>query len=115
MLIVRWLMLALALILVAQIVPGMKISGFLAALVAVVAIALINMIVKPFVMFLAFPVNLLTLGLFIFVINAVLFALAAFLVPGFAIGGFFPAFLGSILYSFLSLIINLASGQVKPA
>lgn len=111
--ILRWILLALALILVAKIVPGMEISSFLAALFGVVIIALVNIILRPLILLLTLPINLLTLGLFTFVINAALFALAAFFAPGFNIGGFFPAFLGSILYSILSLVINLASGQLK--
>ncbi len=113
--ILRWIVLAIALVLVAKIVPGMEISGFLAALFAVIVIALVNILFRPLLLFLTLPINLLTLGLFTFVVNAALFGLAAFFAPGFEIEGFFPAFLGSILYSFLSLIINLASGQLKPA
>ena len=111
----RWILLAFSLILVAKIVPGMEIAGFFAALVAVVAIALVNMFVKPLAMFLTLPINILTFGLFTVVVNAALLALAALFVPGFSIGGFFPAFLGSVLYSIMSLIVNMASGQLKPA
>ena len=111
----RWILLALSLILVAKIVPGMAISGFFAALVAVVAIALVNIFIKPLAMFLTLPINILTFGLFTIVVNTILFGLAAFFVPGFSIGGFFPAFLGSILYSIMSLIVNMASGQMKTA
>ena len=113
--ILRWIVLALALILVAKIVPGMEIANFVAALFAVVVISLVNIFLKPLVMFLTLPINLLTLGLFTFVVNAALFALAAFFAPGFTIGGIFPALLGSILFSFLSLLINLATGQLKTA
>jgi len=111
--ILRWIMLALALILVSKIVPGIGISGFLAAMTAVVIFALVNIFIKPLVMFLTLPINILTFGLFTFIVNAALFGFAAFFSPGFYVGGFFSAFLGSILYSFLSLLINLAFGQLK--
>ena len=107
--ILRWIILALALILVAKIVPGIRISGFFAAMTTVIVFALVNILIKPLVMFLTLPINILTFGLFTFVINAALFGLTAFFAPGFYVGGFFPAFLGSVLYSFLSLVINLAS------
>lgn len=113
--IVKWLILAFALILVARITPGMEISGFLAALISVAVIALVNIFVRPIVVFLTLPINIVTLGLFLFVVNALLFALAAFLVPGFSLDGFFPALLGSILYSILSLIVNMAVGRPEPA
>lgn len=113
--IVKWLILALSLILVAKITPGMEIAGFMAALFAVVAISIVNTFIKPIIMFFALPLNILTFGLFIFVINALLFAFSAFIVPGFSVEGFFPALLGSILYSLLSLVVNMATGQLKPA
>jgi len=113
--ILRWIVLGLALILVAKIIPGIEISGFLAALFAVVIIALVNIFVRPLLVFLTLPINILTLGLFTIVINAALFGLAAFLSPGFSVGGFFPALFGSLLYSIFSLIINAVSGELKPA
>ncbi|HSA07329.1 MAG TPA: phage holin family protein [Candidatus Gastranaerophilales bacterium] len=111
----RWIILALALILVAKIVPGIEIVGFLAALFAVAVISLVNIFIKPLIIFLTLPINILTLGLFTFIINAALFGLAAFLAPGFTVGGFFPAILGSVLFSIFSLIINLATGQLRTA
>ncbi len=113
--IVRWIILALALILVARITPGMEISGLLAALVSVAVISLINTFVKPLIVFLTLPINIITLGLFLFVINALMFGLAAFLVPGFSLGGFFPALLGSFLYSLFSIIVNMTVGQPRTA
>jgi len=107
--IVKWIILALALILVAYITPGMEISGLFAALISVVVISLVNTFVKPIIVFLTLPINIVTLGLFLIVINALMFGLAAFLVPGFTLGGMFPAILGSIFYSILSLIINMAA------
>lgn len=113
--IVKWIILAFALILVAKITPGMEISGFIAALISVAVIALVNIFIKPIVVFLTLPINIITLGLFLFVINALMFGLAAFLVPGFSVEGFFPALLGSVFYSILSLIINMAVGKPEHA
>ncbi len=111
----RWIFLAFALILVAKIVPGMEIEGFLAALFAIVIIALVNIILRPLFLFLTLPINLLTLGLFTLVVNAVLFGIAAFFTPGFSVDGIFPALLGSFLFSLLSIIVNFISGQLSPA
>jgi putative membrane protein len=106
--VIRLLLLAFSLILVAKIIPGIAITGFLAALIAVIAISFVNMFIKPLVMILTLPINILTLGLFTIVINAALFGLAAYVVPGFSVGGFIPALFGSILFSILSMIINTA-------
>lgn len=113
--IVKWIILAFALILVAKITPGMEISGFWAALISVAVIALINMFIKPIIMFLTLPINIVTLGLFSIIINTLLFGLAAFLVPGFSLGGVFPALLGSILFSLFSLIVNMTVKRPSPA
>jgi len=111
--IVKWILFALALILIAKIVPGVKVAGFKTALFAVIIIGLVNMFIKPIISFFALPLNLLTLGLFTVVINAGLFALSAYFVHGFQIGGFVPALVGSILFSIFSVIIN-ASGKLIP-
>jgi putative membrane protein len=111
--IIKWVLFALALILIAKIVPGINVEGFKTALFAVVIIGLVNMFIKPIISLLALPLNLLTLGLFTLVINAGLFALSSYFVHGFHVGGFIPALIGSILFSILSMIIN-ASGKLIP-
>lgn len=111
--VVKWILFALALILIAKIVPGIKVEGFKTALFAVAIIGIVNMFIKPIISLLALPINLLTLGLFTLVINAGLFALSAYFVHGFNVGGFVPALLGSILFSIFSVIIN-ASGKLIP-
>jgi len=110
---IKWALFALALILIAKIVPGIAITGFVTALIAALVIGLVNILIKPIITILTLPINILTLGLFTFIINAALFALAAFFVPGFQIGGFIPALIGSILFSILSMLIN-ASGKLIP-
>ncbi len=111
--VIKWFLFALALILIAKIVPGIIVESLKAALFAVIIIGLVNMFIKPIISFLTLPINLLTLGLFTLVINAALFALSAYFVPGFNVGGFVPALVGSILFSILSMIIN-ASGKLIP-
>lgn len=105
-LILRWILLALALLAVAAIIPGIAITGFGTALIVALVIGLINLFIRPIVTILTLPINLLTLGLFTFIINALMLWLAAALVSGFEISGFFAALLGSILLSIFSLVIN---------
>jgi putative membrane protein len=91
---------------VAYIVPGIHMDGFLTAVVAALILGILNAIVRPILLLLTFPITILTLGIFIFVINASLFLLVAKFVDGFSIDGFFSAFLGSILVSIISSFIN---------
>lgn len=111
--VIKWVLFAFALLLIAKIVPGISVEGFKTALIAVLVIGLVNTFISPLVRLLALPINLLTLGLFTLVINAGLFALSAYFVPGFHIHGIIAAFLGSVLFSFFSVIINI-SGKLIP-
>lgn len=112
--VVRWILLALALMLVAYIVPGIHVASFLSALVAALVIGVVNLFIRPLVLALTLPINLLTLGLFTFVINALLLMLVAFIVPGFSIAGFGAALIGSILLSILSVLINWTYHKLQP-
>lgn len=103
---VRWILFAFALLFVAWVVPGISLAGFVPALWAALVIGLVNIFIKPILIILTLPINLLTLGLFTFVINALLFWLVSRLVPGFMVSGFLAALLGSVLLSILSLFIN---------
>ena len=102
----RWIMFALAIIFASWIVPGIEVSGFLPAMLVVVIIALINTFIKPFLQIITLPINILTLGLFSLVINALLLMFAGFLSPGFEVEGFLSALLGSIILSLFTLGIN---------
>ncbi len=93
---------ALSLLLVAHFVPGITISSFYVACVVALILGVLNIFVKPILVILTLPVTLLTLGLFIFVINALLFMFAASFVEGFAVAGFVPALIGSVLTSVVS-------------
>lgn len=109
-LLLRWLLSALALIGITYLVPGIHVSGFLVALVAALVIGIVNALVRPLLILLTLPVTVLTLGLVLLVINALLFGLAARLVPGFRVDGVGAAVLGSLLYWLGSLAINALIG-----
>lgn len=104
--IIRAVLFALSVMLVAWVVPGISVSGFLSALVVAIVLGLINAFVKPVVYFISIPINILTLGLFSFVINALLLILAGKITPGFSVEGFLSALLGSILLALLGIFIN---------
>ena len=113
-LLARWIVNAAALVLVAYIYPGVHVDDFLTAALAALVLGLINAIVRPILVVLTLPVTILTLGLFLFVINAFLFWLATEIVPGFSVAGFGSALIGSILYSLITLATSwlLFSKQV---
>ena len=101
-LITRILLVALTLLVVAEYVPGIIVDGIYAAIIAAITIGILNVLVRPVLFILTLPVSLLTLGLFIFVINAGLFWFAASFLSGFTVTGFWPALLGSIIVSIVS-------------
>ncbi len=105
-LITRLLINILALLLVAYMVPGIMVDGFFIALIVAVLLGILNVFIKPVLILLTLPITLLTLGLFTFVINALLFWFVASFVEGFAVSGFWIALLGTILYSIVSGIGN---------
>ena len=107
-LIVRWLLLAAALLLVAQVYPGVQLASFGSAMVAALVLGLLNALLRPVLVLLTLPVTVLTLGLFLFVINALMFYFAASLLAGFNVTGFVAALIGSLLYSVCGLIIDAA-------
>lgn len=102
----RWVLYSLAIMLVAWLIPGITLSSFWAALLVVVIMGLLNIFLRPLLMFITLPINFLTLGLFSFILNALLFMLAGYLAPGFFVDGFWSALLGSLLLAILSLPIN---------
>ncbi len=104
--IVSWFLSALALWLVAQMVPGIELRGFGDALIATIVIAVVNAIIGPVVRFVSFPLVILTLGLFLLVVNALLLKLASMLSPGFKIRGFFSALIGSAVLTVLTWILR---------
>lgn len=113
-LLVRWILLAAALLFVANVTPGVALNGFTAALIAALVLGLLNALLRPILVLLTLPVTVLTLGLFLFVVNAVVFWLAAGLLPGFAVAGFGAALLGSLIYSVCALVIDFALERLLP-
>ncbi len=107
-LLLRWLLLAAALLYVAYVYDGVTLNGYQAALIAAFVIGLLNTFVKPLLVILTLPVTVITVGLFLFVINALMFWGAASLLDGFNVTGFTAALIGSVLYSILSYLINTA-------
>lgn len=105
-LVLRWLFNAALLLLITNIVPGIGFSGFYAALVTVAILGLINAFIRPLINLFTLPINLLTLGFFGFVINAVLFWFTATIVDGFSVANFTAAFLGALLFWLGSFIIS---------
>ena len=105
---VRWLLLAAALLLVAHLYPGVAVRSFGSAMIAAFVIGLFNTLLRPILVLLTLPVTLLTLGLFLFVINALMFWAAANVLDGFAVAGFVAALIGSLIYSACSIVIDVA-------
>lgn len=106
--IVRWLLLAAALLLVAYLYPGVTVASFGAAMVAAFVLGLLNTVVRPLLVLLTLPVTLITLGLFLFVINALMFWSAASVLSGFNVTGFGAALIGSLIYSLCGMVIDVA-------
>ena len=109
-------MYTLALLLAAHVVPGIRLDGLASALVAGLLLGLVNAIVRPILVVLTFPITLLTLGLFLLVLNAFCLWLVSVFVSGFQVAGFWPAFWGALLVSIVSWILTALisdSGRVR--
>jgi putative membrane protein len=107
-LLVKWLLSATALLAIAYIYSGVQVTSFTTALVAAFVIGLFNTIVRPILVILTLPVTLVTLGLFLFVINALMFWAASGVMSGFRVSGFGAALVGSLIYSVSGLVIESA-------
>jgi putative membrane protein len=105
-LLAQWLLSALALIIVSKIVPGFDVHGLWPALIAALVIGLLNATVGLFLKIITFPLSILTLGIFLLVINAMMIMVASGIVRGFTVHGFAPAFWGGIVLSLLGMLIR---------
>ena len=112
-LLLRWAASAAALLLVAHLVPGIAVDSLPTAVVAAAVIGLVNAFVGPVLRLLSFPITVLTLGLFSLVVSAVLFGLAAYLVPGFSADGLGAVFVGAIAYGVLAWLLQTLVGARK--
>jgi putative membrane protein len=110
-LVIRWVVSALALYLTTLVVEGVDIQGVAALVFAAVTIGILNAVVRPIVLLLTLPLNLLTLGLFTIVVNAAMLKLAADVVIGFEVHGFWSAVGATLLMSFFTFFINLLIGE----
>lgn len=96
----------LSLGLAARIIPGIFVDGWVTLLFASLLLAVVNAVIKPILVLLTFPVTVLTLGLFLLVVNAAMLGLTAWLLPGFAIAGFIPALLGWLVMAVVGWVVN---------
>jgi putative membrane protein len=108
----RWLLLAAALLLVAHLYPGVTVKSFGSAMIAALVLGLLNALLRPLLVLLTLPVTVLTLGLFLFVINALMFYFAAELLSGLSVTGFGAALIGSLIYSLCGMVIDAALERV---
>jgi len=113
-LILRWLLAACALLLVAYLYDGVQVRSFPSALIAAAVIGLFYLVLRPVLVLLTLPVTVITLGLFLFVINALLFWAAAAVLDGFHVRGFGAALLGSLIYSALMIVVDAALSRRRP-
>ena len=112
-LILNWILSALSLMIVAHVIRGFDITGFGTALMAALAIGLVNATLGLFLKIVTFPITLLSLGVFWFVINALMLRLVATFVPGFTIQGFLPAFFGALVLSLVNLFFKILANRLK--
>ena len=108
--ILRLILTTLAILLVTKVYSGIEVDSITTAVIAAVVLGLINTIVRPVIVFLTLPLTMLTLGLFLLIINALMLYLAAWLVNGFNVGGFWDALIASFI---ISVVVALLSGMVR--
>lgn len=107
----KWLINTIALFIVVHVVSGVTAQRWQTLFVAALIIGLLNSFLRPIIIFMTLPVNVLTLGLFTLVINGFMFYLAAFIVKGFDVAGFGSAFVAALLFSIISFLLNLIIGR----
>jgi putative membrane protein len=108
-LLIHWLLSAIALLVVAHLVPGFHVHGLLPALVAALVIGLLNATLGLVLKILTFPISILTLGLFLLVINGMMILLASSVVRGFYVNGMVPAFFGAVVLALLGMLIRVVT------
>jgi putative membrane protein len=111
-LIARWFLLAATLLLTAHFYPGIQVHGYGAALVAALILGLLNTVLRPVLVVLTLPVTVITLGLFLFVVNAVVFFCAAWMLPGLQVASFGAALIASLIYSLCGMVIDAVLERV---
>lgn len=112
---VNWLLSALGIIIVSKVVPGFQVDTFTTALMVALILGILNALIKPILVILTLPINILTLGLFTFVINAGLIMLTSYLVKGFSVNGFVPALIGALVLWLISVAIHFVLFPISKA
>ena len=112
---INWILSALTILLTSQIVPGFKIDTFTTALLVAFVLGIVNAVIKPIIVILTLPINIITLGLFTFVINAALLMLVDRIVPGFKVEGFTPALIAAFILWIINIVIHILAFPVKVA
>ncbi|HWZ43350.1 MAG TPA: phage holin family protein [Candidatus Saccharimonadales bacterium] len=112
-LLLRWLISAISLLVVAHVVQGFHLRGFIAALLAAVVVGFVNATLGVVLKFLTFPLTVFTLGLFLIVVNAVVLKMAAAVTPGFEISSWWAALIGALLLSMVSMFLNWLIGDKR--
>ena len=110
-LIIKWIVNSTALLVVAHVVSGVTLDNWLTVFVAALVLGLLNAFLRPVLIFLTLPVTVLTLGLFTLFINAFLFYMAAHLVKGFHVSGYWQAFVAAFIFSIVSFLLNMVIGS----
>lgn len=106
-LLLKWLIMAASIIIAAYFIPGVRVGSFLSALWVALFLGIVNILIRPILILITLPINILTLGLFTFVINAALILLASSVIKGFEVAGFWWALLYSIVLSVVNSLLNL--------
>jgi len=110
MLIVKWLIMTVSVMIAAYVIPGVTVSNFFSALWVALFLGIVNLLLRPLLVLITLPINILTLGLFTFVINGLIILLASSVVKGFQVSGFWVAVLFSIVLSIINFFMNLLIG-----
>ena len=108
---IRWLTTTAAIVATAYLLDGIQVSGFFSALLAAAVLGILNAVLRPVALLLTLPINILSLGLFTFIINALMLKMASGIIPGFGVYGFWTAIFGSLLISLISWLLNSFIGE----
>ena len=103
---IRWTILTVSIIIASYLLEGIRISSFFSAFFAAAALGILNALFRPILLILTLPINVLTLGLFTFIINALMLKMASGIIPGFEVQGFWTAVIGSLIISVISWLLN---------
>lgn len=112
--IVKWLLCAASLLLVTYVYSGVQVQSFASAMIAALVIGLLNTVIRPVLVVLTLPVTIITVGLFLFVVNGLMFWMASGILGGFHVTGFWAAMLGALIYSALGLFVDALVARLFP-